>query len=248
VNPGLPAALLHNRDATREVAMPEFQKAHPLQSTRGSGIPGSTSKEKINLWAQEFLVTVAAHPTARRSWEKLCKAGLDGPALYFLSKYAHADSEVERIRKDADRMAKQVRDTMRALQIANSGRKPKRAKDSILFLRRALEHLRKLDQSWQGGESPLSLHMEVSKRVNRNLSLRLLERHFKQIASKRGPLRSEVWLRKLQEFADSGGVHLGLKLLVELATCANPDMELNHGSLSRVFRYLNAGKWTMLTK
>jgi hypothetical protein len=221
--------------------MPEGQKSdRPRQSPSHARIPGSFAKE-INGWAQEFLATVAADPTARSAWQKLRQAGLDRPALYPLWKYAHSDSEFERLRKDAKRKANQVRDTIRALRIAKSGQKPKRAKDALVFYRRALEHLTKLDQPldwpflWED-ESPLAMHDKISKSVGSPLSLELLEGHFKWLSGRNGTLRREAWLRKLQEFAARGGVVLGLKVLVALAECADPSISVNYTTLSRVFR------------
>jgi hypothetical protein len=221
--------------------MPEGQKSdRPLQSPREARIPGSTSKE-INEWAQEFLATVAADPTARHAWQKLCEAGLDRSALYPLWKYAHSDAVFERLRKDAKREANQVRDTIRALRMAKSGQKPKRAKDASIFYRRALEHLTKLDQPldwpflWED-ESPLAMHDKISKGVGSPLSLELLEGHFKWLSGRSGTLRPEAWLRKLQEFAAKGGVMLGLKALVAIAECAAPPISVNQSTLSRIFR------------
>jgi len=233
--------------------MSEGQKSdRPLRSPMVARIPGP-STEGINSWRQEFLATVAADPTARRAWQKLQEAGLDPSALDPLWKYAHSDSEFERLRKDAKREANQVRSTIRALQIASSGRKSQRARDPVIFVRRFLEHVRKLERPlnwpflWES-ESPLAMHDKISKSVGFPLSLRLLEGHFKMLASRKGPLRPEAWLRKLQEFAARGGATLGLKALVALAECADPSVSVNQSTLSRIFRRWATRSPTLLLK
>jgi hypothetical protein len=198
------------------------------------------SPEDISSWFQDFLSNVRNNPTARRAWRRLRVADLAEAAMYHLWKYGHSDSQFLKVRKDAGRVAREVRDTIRALRIAKSDQEPKRAKDALIFYRRALEHLMKLDQPlhwpflWEA-EAPLAMHIELSRREGFQ-PLQLLEGHFKFLASTGGPLRREVWLRKLQELAMTSEVNLGLKSLVALAECAAPSLPIDCSRASRTFK------------
>jgi hypothetical protein len=85
--------------------MPEGKNPAPVRPfAEGAGILRPCCDTPAR-WAKGFLANVAADPTASRAWRGLCEAGLDRAALYPLWKYAHSDSEFEKLRKDAKRMA-----------------------------------------------------------------------------------------------------------------------------------------------
>jgi hypothetical protein len=194
-------------------------------------------------WAVELRANLACNPTARRAWRKLCEVGLYEAGLYFLWNYGHCDREFKVARQDAKRIANQVRDAVRALHIAESGKKPKRAKDPLIFFRRLLDHLKTLESplNWPfstANDAPLILHRALCEEMGRPIPLQFLERHFKFLSGRSGPLRREAWLRKLQEVATIHGFALSLRSLVALAECA-AEFPVEPTRLSRTFR-----RWT----
>jgi hypothetical protein len=189
-------------------------------------------------WVREFKENVAGDPTARGAWKEIEDSGLQEGALFLLWGYLWAANKgVPRMHRRTAYASGRIKAAMRAKRIAQT-RTPKSGQNPDLFRERAFEsHQDALNTEWPvpsanartvGDELAL-----VSDIKGREIPLEAARKAMVKAAGERSPVNRFHFLFLLQGYVAEHGVTLGIKRLIALAWCADPERFIDEGTLGR---------------
>jgi hypothetical protein len=192
-------------------------------------------------WIQQFKTAVAGDPTASSAWSDIKNAGLEEGALLLLWGFAGgATPDFTAMHRRAEDANDRLKAAIREQQTAETTT-PKRAHDPDLFHRRAtMAHETAMRSAWPVPTAQIPTLgdelAEVEREKGGQPPLLAVRKALTKAAGKRSPLNSFYFLFLLQGYAAKYGVELGVKRLVALAYCADPDTKLDEGTLGRYLR------------